>query len=154
MGLKFRISMAIATCVLGVSVTYLFQTWFISFEEIRGGKGSLCGTWSLFQDFESADGEKVELLFAYFFEPEGDAEKCFNEKISDPANVVLQSQNLSPGGSPEIRRVVTKRIVFHEGRFAPVYSIILLNNDQIVIINSTSLRHAELFEDQRTRELR
>lgn len=148
MGLIFRISIAIVAIVLGVSGTYLFHTWFVSFEEVSRGSGSLCGSWSVFQEFESTDGEKVELLFASFLESEEDAENCFNENASSPAEVVPESQKPSPSGNPQIRRVVVKRIVFYEGRFAPIYSIILRSNHQIVVINSTSLRHAKLFEDQ------
>ena len=134
---------------LGVSTTYVYHLWNVKFEEFSRGSGSLCDSAATFQNFNASDGEKVEVVFAYFYETQEEANNCFEANISAPAEVVPEDQTQGDGyEGTGVRRVVTRHMGRVDGRYATVYSIVRLDKDQLTVISSLSLRHAQVFEEQ------
>lgn len=97
-----------------------------------------------FSSFESYDGERL-ILARIRFPSDAAAEECFHSKIRDGMDV-LRRENLLDEAQTN---VVGERIVGHADIDGPNSGFILSRDQNYVVeIASTSLRHALIYEKQ------
>ena len=132
------------TFIVATVLTKAYYRWNVQFFSRGVGSFSMCdATFGGFQSYESYDGEK--LVFSKIrFESESLARECFETTLQNEEITVESREDLfDESGANIVGQKVTAK-----NESDPLGSgfLLSLDEDWIVEIASTSLRHALIFE--------
>jgi hypothetical protein len=136
----------VSTFTVATALTMLYFRLNVQFESKGVGSMSMCNEGlGRFSSYESYDGEKLVFSSIRFPSVEA-ARECFETTLGKNNFTILSREVLFDGSGTVI---TGERIVGKDDRGGPDFGFVFsLDEDWIVGIDSTSLRHALIFEKQ------
>lgn len=136
----------VSTITFATALTMLYFRLNVQFQSKGVGSMGMCkGGIGGFNAFESYDGEQM-MFYSVRFPSVEAARECFETTLGNDDFTILSREGLFDRSGT----VVTgERIVGKDDRGGPGFGFVFsLDEDWLVGINSTSLRHALIFEKQ------
>ena len=126
----------------GLGLTKLYHRWVVTFEVVGGGSGAMCDVGLLgFTSMRTADGERASFSRIRFPSEQAAAE-CFEDTLEGSAHAT----DFGPLYDEAGENIVGRRVITRENDGEGYATILSLDGDRIYAVDSTSLRHALIFE--------